>query len=224
MTRTVDHPLIARQRDAAAGIFPEYSRTVELVGPLPGPCDAVAFLPGHTVVAADVDQAWLDENTAYQQSHSPADRSTGLGLGLASLRSRLGNPPMYASVLTAAPHRAKMLRARVERRESGADPGWAAYRSEIETYHYDGGPVQGRIDLGRGPGGRRDVYVQIDSSPEGGGAPSRDLLAAALTLISPGEQLFGSAPVHDTRALRTMLSGGFTPVCTEVLFLTRPQR
>lgn len=223
VTAAIDHPLARFQREAALGSFPEYTRTVESVGSLPGPCDAVAFLPGHTVVAADIDQQWLDENAAYQQTRSPEDRSTGLGMGIAALRERLGNPPTYASVVTAAPHRTKMLRARLDRqRDDAAHPGWAAYRTDIESYRYDGGATQGRIDLGRGPGGRLDVYIEVDTSPQGGGAPSRDLLAAALTMVPAGEQLFGSAPVHDIRALRTMLAGGFTPICTEVLFLTRP--
>lgn len=224
MTTAVDHPFSRILRNAALGSFPEPSRTAEAVGALPGPCDAVAFLPGHTVVAADVDEQWLYDNLSYQKDRRPEDPSTGLGLFLAALRERLGGPPMYASVLTVAPHRAALLRGTLREHDEAAEPGWASYRRDVHCHRYEGGSTQGHIDVGRGPGDRLDVFVQVDSSVQGGGGPSRELLAAALTMVPAGEQLFGSAPVHDTRALRTMLAGGFTPICTEVLFLTRPGR
>lgn len=224
MTTAVDHPFSRILHDAALGSFPKHARTAEAVGALPGPCDAVAFLPGHTVVAADVDDAFLHEHLAYQRDRAPEDPSTGLGLFLAALRERLGNPPMYASVLAAAPHRAAILRGKLHRNDGEAEPGWGEYRTDVQCYRYRSGVTQGHIDIGRGPGGRIDGFVRVDSTLQGGGGPSRELLSTALTMVKPGEQLFGSAPVHDTRALRTMLAGGFTPICTEVLFLTRPQR
>jgi hypothetical protein len=217
-----DHAFSRIMRDAAFGSYPPHDRTAEIVGALPGPCDAVAFMPGHTVVAADVDQDWLYDKLKYQQNRESNDPSTGLGLFLAAMADRLGNPPMYASVLTVAPHRAAMRRGQLTE-QGGAHRGWADYRTDVRSYRYTAGTTQGNVDMGIGPGGRWDVYVRVDSSQQGGGGPSRELLSTALTMVPAGEQLFGSAPVHDTRALRTMLSGGFTPICTEVLFLTRPQ-
>lgn len=222
MTTATDHPFTRVLVDAASGSFPDYDRTVEVVGSLPGPCDAVAFLPGHTVVAADVSQRWLDEQGEDHRNRPLTDRSTGLAMGLAALREELGNPHTYVSVVAAAPYRAAMLRGRVHRHEGRANQAWAAYRTEVESHIYEGVGTRGRIDLGRGPGGRMDIFVQVDSSHQTGGSASRDLLVTAKTLIPPGERLFASAPVHDIRALRTMLAGGFTPICTEVLFLTRP--
>lgn len=223
MTTAVDHPFSRIVREAALGAFPPQDLKAEIVGALPGPCDAVAFLPGHCAIAADVDEAWVDENLAYQYGRRPEDPSTGLWLFLAALAKRLGNPPMYASVLASAPHRAAMLRGKLKPSREPADVGWGAYRTDVQSYRYEGVTTRGLIDIGRGPGDRWDGYVRVDSSMQGGGGPSRELLSAGLTLIPPGEQLFGSAPVHDVRALRTMLAGGFTPVCTEVLFLTRPK-
>jgi hypothetical protein len=222
MTTATDHPFTRVLLDAASGSFPDYDRTVEVVGSLPGPCDAVAFLPGHTVVAADVSQRWLDEQGADHRNRSPRDRSTGLAMGLAALREELGNPDTYASLVAAAPYRAAVLRGRVHRHEGTPNQAWAAYRTEVESHRYEGISTHGRIDLGRGPGGRIDLFVQVDSSRHNDGSASRDLLATAKTLIPPGERVFATAPVHDIRALRTMLAGGFTPICTEVLFLTRP--
>lgn len=223
MTAAVDHPFSTIVHNAARGNFPEPDRRAEVVGALPGPCDAVAFLPGHTVVAADVDEDWVFEQLSYQKDRAASDPSTGLGLFLAAMTTHLGNPPTFASVLTVAPHRAAMLRGELEEQPGTANPGWSPYRTDVRSYGYRSSGATGRLDMGRGPGGRLDVYIQVDEGARGGGGPSRELLTAAMTMVPSNTDLFGSAPVHDTRALRTMLGGGFTPVCTEVLFLTRPQ-
>lgn len=222
--KTMTHPFVRRIQDATRGEFSDVDGdgVVEVGPPLDGPCDAVAFFPGRIVVAADVDEAWAAEQLARQGDRRPDDPSTGLGHFVAALAERLGNPPTYASVLTAAPHRAAMVQGKFKRRGE-PDPGWAAYRTGISSYHYDSPSVTGRVDVGRGPADRWEMYVRVDREARGGGGGSRQLLTAALTLVPKGEELYGAAPVHDIRALRTMLAGGFRPICTEVLFLTRPQ-
>lgn len=219
--QTMTHPFVRRIHEATVGEYSDGGRTLEVGPALEGPCDAVAFLPGRTVIAADVDEDWAGEHLVYQRDRRPEDPSTGLGLFVAALAERLGNPPIYASVLTAAPHRAAMVQGKFKS-TGQPDPGWAAYRNKIKSYHFDSPSVTGNVDVGRGPGGRWDVFVRVDREARGGGGGSRQLLTAALTLVPKGEELYGSAPVHDIRALRTMLSGGFRPICTEVLFLTRP--
>lgn len=223
MATTMSGPFVRRVQEATRGEFPDDGSDVEVGPALAGPCDAVAFLPGRTVVAADVDEQWVTDELARERQRGPEDASTGLGRFVAAMAARLGDPPTYASVLTAAPHRAAVIGGRF-RRTGRADPGWAAYRTDVTSYHYDSPSVAGDVDVGRGPGGRWDVFVRVDREARGGGGGSRQLLAAALTLVPPGEELYGAAPVHDIRALRTMLAGGFRPVCTEVLFLTRPRR
>lgn len=220
-TSTATHPFLLRIREAAIGDFPEYERSIEVGPALDGPCDAVAFLPGRVVVAADVDEGWVNEQLTHQRDRSPADPSTGIGQFLGAMSAHLGGCPAYASVLTAAPHRAAMVRGKFKPVDD-PDPGWAPYRTDVKSYHYDSPSVTGIVDVGRGPGGRWDVFVRVDRDARGGGGGSRQLLTAALTLVPKGEELYGAAPVHDIRALRTMLAGGFAPIATEVLFLTRP--
>ena len=225
---TMTHPFIRRIHEATRGEFSEgelgLAGDFDLeVGPaLDGPCDAVAFLPGRTVVAADVDEDWAVEQLRHQRERRAEDASTGLGRFVAAMSERLGHPPTYASVLTAAPHRAAMVQGKFKA-TGKPDPCWAPYRTGVKSYHYDSPSVTGSVDVGRGPAGRWDVFVRVDREARGGGGGSRQLLTAALTLVPKGEELYGSAPVHDIRALRTMLAGGFRPICTEVLFLTRPQ-
>lgn len=215
------NPLVDRIQQATSGDLPDGDRMIEVGPALDGPCDAVAFLPGRIVVAADVDEDWVSERLHSQQDGRPEDRSSGLGRFVAAMVERLDRPAAYASVLTAAPHRAAMVRGSFTR--SGApDRGWVPYRTDVMSYRFDNQGVVGAVDIGRGPGGRWDTFVRVDHDARSGDGDSRQVLAAALTLVSKGEYLYGSAPVHDIRALRTMLAGGFRPICTEVLFLTRP--
>ena len=48
-----------RLRQAAREDLEDGDGVVELGPPLAGPCDAVAFLPGRTLVAADVAEDWV---------------------------------------------------------------------------------------------------------------------------------------------------------------------
>lgn len=219
MRTAVAHPLVRSLHDAALGAFPAEDRAVEVGPPLPGPCDAVLFFAGHVVVGADVDEDWVMEALGPHLDREPNDPSTGLGTFLGALAQRLGNPPMYASILTVAQHKAAYLPGKLER---GGElrPGWADYRTEVETYRYASASAAGTVAIARGPGGRHDVYLAAD-----GGATSRtgrELLAAARTLVPPDEALFGSARIDDARSLRAGLASGFEPICAEVLFLTRP--
>lgn len=84
----------------------------------------------------------------------------------------------------------------------------------------------GVIALGRGPGGRLDLYVQLEGAERPWLRAStlvegRELLEAARTLA--GGELFASVPAHDGTALRTYLCGGFRAIGAEALFLTRPR-
>lgn len=216
-------PLLQRIEDATNADFSTGERTVEVIGALDGPSDAVVFLSGRVVVAADVDEGWVHDQLASQRGPHPEDRSSGLGRFVTAMVERLERPSSYISVLATAPRRAAMVRGTLT--PSGVpDRGWAAYRSDVTSYRFDSQGAVGTIDIGHGPGGRWDTFVRVDDDAAGSDGDSRQLLAAALSLVSRGENLYCSAPLHDIRALRTMLAGGFRPVGTEVLFLTRPQR
>jgi hypothetical protein len=219
MSVVLDHPLARTLDEAAHGDFPAADGVVASVGALPGPCDAVAFFADHVLVAAAVEQDWVDGHLAERPAVGSTDPSGGLGLFLAALSERLGRPPMYASLLTSAPHRSGYLHGRVEP-GGEPEPGWAAYRTDVRCYRYRGLGASGAFAIGRGPGDRWDVHIRVDEGS--GGRVGRELLSAAKTVIPERGMLFGSAPLHDARVLRTLLASGFQPICTEVLLLTRP--
>lgn len=203
---------------AAREELPDGGGVVEVDAPLLGPCDGVVLLPGRTVVAADVGEAWVTELVRSSDDVAPERRSEGLGRIVAGLVERLGGPAATVGVLTAATPRAAMLRGEFTR-AGEPDPVWSAYRSAVRTRRFTDHGLTGAIDIGRGPAGRWESTVRAHRGEAG---DARQLLAASLTLIPRDAVLFGSAPVHDVGALRTMLGGGFRPVGLEILLLTRP--
>jgi len=222
MITSLDHPLVTALEEAAHGRFPEPDGAAVVGGPIPGPCDSVAFFADHIVVAADVSESWVQEQfDRYQSNRSPEDPATGLAVFLGAFSAKLGNPAISANLLTVSPYRADYLHGTLEP-GGEADPGWAAYHTEVRCHRYVGAANSGVIAIGRGPGQRWDVHLRIDESDRSGGGAAQELLTAAKTIVPDRGLLFGSAPLHDPRLLRIGMSSGFRAVCTEVLFLTRP--
>lgn len=221
MTTTLEHPLHRIQRDAGIGHFPPADRRAEVGPPLPGPCDAMSVFTQHIVVAAEVTEDWVYDKLAHQLDRPENDPSTGLGIFVGALAGRLGNPPMTAALLQVAPYQPAFIHGKITT-GGQADPTWAAYRTDVRCYHYRSKGVNGLFALGQGPGGRWDVYIRVEETTGAGSHASRELLIAAKTLVPDRELLFASAPLHDPRVLRAYLGSGFLPICTEVLFLTRP--
>jgi hypothetical protein len=221
MTTAVEHVFSRRLRDAGLGRFPAADGRAEVGPALTGPCDAVTLFSQHVVVAAAVPPDWVDEQMARQLDRPETDQATGYGLLLGGLAERLGNPPMAVSMLLAATYQPAVLHGDAEPGGEAA-PNWAAYRTDVRCYRYRGPGVSGVLALGRGPGGRWDVYLHADEQPGRGAQASRELLTAARTMVPDHDLLFASAPLQDPRVLRAVLGSGFLPICTEALFLTRP--
>jgi hypothetical protein len=101
--------------------------------------------------------------------------------------------------------------------------GAVADRTDVTCWSDpDGGGV---IMIGRGPGGRLDLRVELAGSERQWLTPAtvvrgRDLLEAARTLADG--DLFASVPAYDATALRTYLCGGFRAVGAEARFRTGP--
>jgi hypothetical protein len=224
MAATVtDHSLARLLHAAARRSFPPSDGTVEVFPALPGPCDIALAFTGYSVVAADVPEDWVREHVpagwvAEQQHHGTLSVHF-----LGALADRLGVAPPGINILLAAQKPPQAGPRAGLRPSSRARSDWAAYRSDVVCYEdADGGGV---INLGRGPGGRLDLWIEL----EGADRPwlrastvvrGKDLLEAART-IAP-DDLFASVPSYDGRALRTFLAGGFRAIGAEALFLTRP--
>jgi hypothetical protein len=213
---TAEHPLTPLLRAAARRALPPVDPTIAVCPAPPGPCAVAVALGGLSVVAADVPRAWVCERAP-----------TGPGAVVSphlveALATRLGVPTPPIHLLLAA-RKPPQAGPRAALRPGGpVSAAWAAHRTDVVAYTDAQGSV---IAVGRGPGGRWDLSVEL----EGADRPwlrastvvqGRELLEAART-IAPGD-LFASVPAHDATSLRTYLCGGFRAIGAEALFLTRP--
>ncbi|HEY2205916.1 MAG TPA: hypothetical protein VGH99_15700 [Pseudonocardia sp.] len=221
MRTTLDHPLAAIFNRAALGSYPKPDGTIESVGPLDGPCDSITVFSSHVVIAADVSDQWVRDHTPARWDADRADLGNVLVQLVLDMSHQLGQPAAAPSTLCAASHQAAIVHGDLTR-GGEAQPAWAAYRTDIESHRYRSVGGNGTIALGRGPAGRQDLYIEVDQdSTNSTSRTSRELLRTAKSLVPTGTGLFGSAQLHDTRVLRSVIAAGFEPVAMEVLFLTR---
>lgn len=221
MTTTLNHPLAVLFDQVALGAYPVSDGSIDLVGPLDGPCDSLTVFAGHVVIAADVSEKWVRDHTPERWDPNVADLSNAVTRLVFDLAEKLGGSFAAPSTLCVASHQASIVHGTLK--EGGQpNPDWAAYRTDIRSYQYTSITGNGTISIGTGPAGRCDLYHEVDhSTTKAAGRTSRELLRTAKTLVDPGTPLFGSAQLHDIRVLRAVIAARFEPVALEVLFRTR---
>jgi hypothetical protein len=224
MTPTLAHPLSRALHEAALGRFPSSADTAVEVGQAwaTGPCDAVSFFTHRVVVTADLDADWVQDTYDRSVRQGRHDVSGGHGRFLAAITRELGMPPTLANLLSVTRHRPAFHPGSIEA-GGEVDAEWMAYHHDVRIFRYRSEVVDGTIALGRGPGDRWDVQPSITRHDATRGNGARELLTAAKTLVPERAPLFGMSPLHRMEILRRGLRAEFTPVCTEVLLLTRPQ-
>lgn len=225
MSTVTDHPMAKLLHDAARRSFPPSDGTVEVFASPPGPCDAAVAFTGYSMVAADVEQEWVRRHVPEGWDRDHRHHGTLSVHFLDALARHLDVGPGGVNILLAARKppeagpRAKLQRGSQIRAD------WAAYRRNVVSY--EDTDSDGVINLGHGPGGRLDLWIEL----EGADRPwlraatvvrGRELLRAARALAP--DDLFASVPSYDARALRTFLAGGFHAIGAEALFLTRPEQ
>jgi hypothetical protein len=201
---------------AAGGSFPIDSGDIEVLSSPSGPCDAVVALTGHSIVAAEVTERWVNDRV-------PRDDLTGPMRPdfVAALAAELGAKPGSIDVLLAAPGLGSVPPVELSEVKHGDARTRRArrYRSDVRSYaDRDSGGV---ANLGRGLDGRLDLSIELPAESRSAGN-GRKIVEAARALVPPGEFLFASIAPGNARCLRAALAGGFTPIGAEVLFLVRP--
>lgn len=217
------HPLTRLLRGAARRCLPPADGTVEVCPAPPGPCDAAVVFTGYSMVAADVPEDWVREHVAHGRSGDGGLHGAVSAHFLEALADRLGVPTPGVNVLLAAPKPPQAGPRAAVRPSDRIRNDWAVYRSDVVCYTDREGT--GVITIGRGPGGRLDLSIDLEGAerPWLRGSTvvqGRELIEAART-IAAGD-LFASVPAYDAAALRTYLCGGFRAIGAEALFLTRP--
>jgi GNAT superfamily N-acetyltransferase len=217
-----EHRLVKLLRDAGRGRFPPSDLGVEVIGPPPGPCDAVVAFSGHNVVAAGIDPDEL-------RTHLPSDDPGGplSAPFLTWLALQLGTPPGSLDVVLVADGTGVVDPQRplhpVEK-----PPDWVADRVERARAHRSAVRVfadadeQGIVIVGRGLAERREVSLEVGPGRRGRGIGTA-LARAARGLVVEGEPLFAQVAPGNAASLRAFLRAGYRPIGAEVLFLRRPE-
>jgi GNAT superfamily N-acetyltransferase len=170
----------------------------------------VAGFTGHVLVAADVDQDFIDR------------RIQPWNLGAAFL------PPFLSDLLVAVGARAESLDAlllaaplpgpppvalcRIQDNDHPRVQRARAARTDVQIYQATGGVLV----LGRGVCGRREVGVEVDPPARGRGL-GRALIRSARHLVDG--PLWAQVAVGNVASLRAFLAAGFQPVGQETLLV-----
>ena len=203
--------------DAARGQFPEPNGHVAVLPSPSGPSDAVIGFTAHHVIATAVDPGEVSRHLPAGDFGAPMSARF-----LAWIGDRLGVEPGNLDVVLAAPGRGtghpewlREVSAFEHERVARAD----RYRTAIRTFVT---PAEdGVLIIGRGLAGRLEVSLEIDPAARGRGL-GRRMIQAARSLVAAEEVVFAQVAPGNAASLRAFLAAGFTPIGSEVLFLTRP--
>ncbi len=168
----------------------------------------------HHVIAAPVDPAEVHAHLDPDDLGSPMKPAF-----LAWLGERLGSAPgMLDVVLAAAGGRGTgaVLRPAPHLEDHPRARRAVQYRTDVRVYADR--DESGILVVGSGLAGRAEVAVELAAGARGRGLGTR-MLAAARTLVEPGEVLFAQAPPGNAASLRALLAAGFHPIGGEVLYL-----
>jgi GNAT superfamily N-acetyltransferase len=205
------HRLAALLNDAARGEFPAEDGGVEVLPPPPGPAMAVVGFTGRYVVATSAPEHWVRDRLPNGDLLAPmspsflADLGAELGLrddGIDIVLAACGLDGDAALVEMDRDAHPRVVRANAQRQDVRVfeDPSGAAV-----------------VILGQGLALRTEVAVEVDDAARGRGLATRALVDAR-RLVGPDEALFAQTAPGNAASLRALLSAGFRPIGSEVLF------
>lgn len=218
IARTLARQRLAEIFDAAAhGQFPASDGKITVL-PQPSDRDAgVVSFTAHSVVFADADPAWITSQLPAGSLSGPlsprflaalADR-TGRRVGSVDLLAcapALPGPPPVDLAEDADPCHPRIQRA-------------LRYRDDIRAWRLAARgtqPAGGVVLLGRGPGGRWEVSVEVEPQYRSRGL-GRDLVLAARHLVPEQQPLWAQIAPGNAASVRAFLAAGFRPAGAESL-------
>ncbi|MEV0274523.1 MAG: GNAT family N-acetyltransferase [Hamadaea sp.] len=186
-----------------------------LTAPQPGPrAAAVVAFPGVSIVAADVDPAWVAAELPEEDLSAPlnppflraledklARRVNNIDIVLMSAHLP-GPPPLTLREVSDSDH------PRVRRAHR--------YRDEVRVWETESG--RGVLVVGRGLAGRWEVAVEVEPQARDRGL-GRTLALAARHLV-PGERpVWAQIAPGNAASVRAFLAAGYEPVGAEALLV-----
>jgi GNAT superfamily N-acetyltransferase len=214
MANAANQALAAILDAAAAGQFPPADGRVTIL-PQPSARDAgVIAFAGHSVIFAAADPAWVAGQLpagdlgaalgpAFLQALAAHTGRIARGTDLLACAGALPGSPSIELSAEADPAHPRIVRA-------------LRYRDDVRAWRADGGVVL----IGRGPGGRWEVAVEVDARQRGRGI-GRALATAARQLVPGGAPLWAQIAPGNAASVRAFLAAGYDPVGAEAL-LTEP--
>lgn len=178
----------------------------------PGGDAAVLSFPGHVVVAADLDPAWVSARLPDGDLSAPlnppflhaCERALGRRVncvdGLYLALPATGPAPLDLRPVADLDH-PRVRRAR-------------RYRPDVRIYTTDGGVLL----VGRGLAGRWEVAIEVDPAYRGRGL-GRTLAAAARHLVPGPRPLWAQVSPGNAASVRAFLAAGYRPVGAEALLV-----
>jgi RimJ/RimL family protein N-acetyltransferase len=202
---------------AARGDFPEADGAVEVLSPPPGKAMAVVAFTAHYMIASSVPEDWIRSQLVPDDLLAPMSprfltalgdklnrRDDGINLVLAA-RGLQGRTTLRE---TTSYGERRLTRATVRRDEVRvfADPTGAA-----------------TIVLGGGLANRTEVAIEIDPTRRNQGI-ARQALTEARRIVGQDQLLFAQTAPGNAASIRTLLTAGFQPIGSEVLFFAPSPR
>jgi GNAT superfamily N-acetyltransferase len=210
------HPLSVLLAEAVAGRFPPTDGTVRVVPAPPGPTDAVVAFSYYNVVATDLDPREVARHLPGDDPGAPMSAEF-----LAWLAGRLGTTAGMIDLVMVAPavDAGEDLPKLIRRDDLVSHPRLARsrkYRANLRCY--TDSEDRALLVVGRGLAGREEMGIEV--KPEFRRSGLGTLLArAAAQVASAEEPLFAQVSPGNVASIRTFLSAGYRPICSEALFL-----
>lgn len=179
--------------------------------PSPGTA-AVVSLPGHVVIAAHVDEAWVRARLPDGDLSAPLnppflraleqrlDRRVNCIDALLLGAGRAGPPELPVREVPDLDH-PRVRRAR-------------RYRPRVRNWTVDGGVLV----VGPGVAGRWEAAIEVDPTHRGQGL-GRRLARAARHLVPDGRPVWAQVSPGNAASLRAFLAAGYRPVGAEALLV-----
>lgn len=207
-------PLYELLREAAHGRFPDPVGQIDVMGPPSGPVQGVASFTAHSVVATSI--AADEVRSQLPGSHFGAPLRIPF---LAWLGDRLGRPPGVVCVVLARVGQPSASAVELMRLTKWSTHPRVAraldYRQEVRAYADK--DERGVVLLGRGLARRWEIGIELEPDHRARGL-GKEIVAAAMAFVPPGEPVFAQIPAGNARSIRTFLSLGFQPIGAEVLY------
>jgi RimJ/RimL family protein N-acetyltransferase len=214
---TVDGDLSDVFRAAELGRWPAPDGSILAVPPVTGAVAAVVAFTAHILVAADVTQAWIDEQIPDGDLSAPLNPPFLAAL-TARTCTRVNNVDAFflAPVDTSAPDLSWLTET--DAREHPRVQRALGYRREVRVFEGEGGFVT----LGHGLAGRTELSYEVGAAHQGNGL-GRRLAAAARSLAVLDDpactHVWAQVAPGNAASMRTVVAAGFASAGAEALLV-----